>query len=302
MSSDSGHTSGGVALLPLEPGAALGTASDDSTLVDVGPKKGEMHTASPKLPFTALESLSLLEAELARNSRGDSMEVHVSPRGEDGESLDGRGSVSGSTLAEGAQNSLRGPSKLLMRRVSGERELEPSFIRRRYVQGEERSLKAVAERSASGSETNSKPRSRSLGSERGGRKQGTVSPPSKLPGPTPPKDNSTLLNVNGYHRSIRNKSGAIETEYTLYLASQSSEQNLPPLGEKLFSGKLSDRKGPGEIKKRVGCRLRTELRPREGGTLGEKMRVREVAKSLEEMVLDIFFPDAVLRLEVFWDV
>jgi hypothetical protein len=205
-------------------------------------------------------------------------------------------------MVDEAQSNLRGPSKLVKFRAGGERELEPSFVRRRYVQGEERSLKAVAERSASGSETNGKPRSQSLGSERGGRKQDTALPPSKLPGPSPSKDGSTLLSVNGTHRTTRNKSGGVETEYTLYLASQSSDQNLPPLGEKLFSGKLSDRKGPGDIKQRVGCRLRTELRPREGGAQNEKMRVREVAKSLEEMVLDIFFPDAVLRLEVFWDV
>jgi hypothetical protein len=110
------------------------------------------------------------------------------------------------------------------------------------------------------------------------------------------------LNINGTHRSTRNKSGGVETEYTLYLANQTSQPGQPPLGEKLFTGKLSDRKGPGEIKQRVGCRLRTELRPREGGVQSDKMRVREIAKSLEQMVLDIFFPDAVLRLEVFWDV
>lgn len=88
-----------------------------------------------------------------------------------------------------------------------------------------------------------------------------------------------------------------ETEYTLYLAGPNhDDQN--GLGEKLFVGKLSDEQN-GELKQRLGCRLRTQLRPAEKEVSG--MRVKEVAKSLEEMVLDIFFRDAVLRLEVMWD-
>lgn len=89
-----------------------------------------------------------------------------------------------------------------------------------------------------------------------------------------------------------------ETEYTLYLAGPNHDDR-DGLGEKLFVGKLSDGQTGGELKQRVGCRLRTQLRPAEKDVTG--MRVKEVAKSLEEMVLDIFFPDAVLRLEVMWD-
>lgn len=89
-----------------------------------------------------------------------------------------------------------------------------------------------------------------------------------------------------------------ETEYTLYLAGPNHDDSKG-LGEKLFVGKLSDGHTGGELKQRVGCRLRTQLRPAEKEIQG--MRVKEVAKSLEEMVLDIFFPDAVLRLEVMWD-
>lgn len=88
-----------------------------------------------------------------------------------------------------------------------------------------------------------------------------------------------------------------ETEYTLYLAGPNHDDRNG-LGEKLFVGKLSDEQ-TGELKQRVGCRLRTQLRPAEKEVNG--MRVKEVAKSLEEMVLDIFFRDAVLRLEVVWD-
>lgn len=88
-----------------------------------------------------------------------------------------------------------------------------------------------------------------------------------------------------------------ETEYTLYLAGPNHDDRNG-LGEKLFVGKLSDDQ-TGELKQRVGCRLRTQLRPAEKAVNG--MRVKEVAKSLEEMVLDIFFHDAVLRLEVVWD-
>lgn len=88
-----------------------------------------------------------------------------------------------------------------------------------------------------------------------------------------------------------------ETEYTLYLAGPNHDDRNG-LGEKLFVGKLSDEQN-GELKQRVGCRLRTQLRPAEKEVNG--MRVKEVAKSLEEMVLDIFFRDAVLRLEVMWD-
>lgn len=88
-----------------------------------------------------------------------------------------------------------------------------------------------------------------------------------------------------------------ETEYTLYLAGPNHDDRNG-LGEKLFVGKLSDEQ-TGELKQRVGCRLRTQLRPAEKAVNG--MRVKEVAKSLEEMVLDIFFHDAVLRLEVVWD-
>lgn len=90
---------------------------------------------------------------------------------------------------------------------------------------------------------------------------------------------------------------AAETEYTLYLAGPNHDDRNG-LGEKLFVGKLSDEQN-GELKQRVGCRLRTQLRPAEKEVSG--MRVKEVAKSLEEMVLDIFFRDAVLRLEVMWD-
>lgn len=88
-----------------------------------------------------------------------------------------------------------------------------------------------------------------------------------------------------------------ETEYTLYLAGPNHDDRNG-LGEKLFVGKLSDEQN-GELKQRLGCRLRTQLRPAEKEVSG--MRVKEVAKSLEEMVLDIFFRDAVLRLEVMWD-
>lgn len=89
-----------------------------------------------------------------------------------------------------------------------------------------------------------------------------------------------------------------ETEYTLYLAGPNHDDRNG-LGEKLFVGKLSDQQNGGELKQRVGCRLRTQLRPAEKEISG--MKVKEVAKSLEEMVLDIFFHDAVLRLEVMWD-
>ncbi|KAH0610952.1 uncharacterized protein H6S33_011379 [Morchella sextelata] len=89
-----------------------------------------------------------------------------------------------------------------------------------------------------------------------------------------------------------------ETEYTLYLAGPDHDDRT--LGEKIFNGRLSDgNNGGGEMKQRAGCKLRTALRPAEKEISG--MRVKEVSKSLEEMVLDIFFPDAVLRLEVVWD-
>lgn len=97
---------------------------------------------------------------------------------------------------------------------------------------------------------------------------------------------------------IPKMTNAAETEYTLYLAGPDHDDKT--LGEKIFTGRLSDGGAMiPEVKQRVGCRLRTQLRPAEKEIAG--MRVKEVAKSLEEMVLDIFFPDAVLRLEVMWD-
>ncbi|CUS11289.1 unnamed protein product [Tuber aestivum] len=317
VSSDSGQTStGGVALAhspgapaSIPPATALRSeaTANESILAQVIRKKSEAKRhPDAKLPFTAPETL--IVPEDPRSSRGGSMEVHVAARNEDGESLGGsrRGSGAESTIIEdSARSSLKPPSNLIKFGPSAEQELEPSFIRRRYVEGENRGLKAVAVKSANSTENNGHPRPQGLGGVQrtGSRRKTSPSPPSKLPTPSPPKDGHSFLNINGTHRSTRNKSGGVETEYTLYLANQTSQPGQPLLGEKLFTGKLSDRKGPGEIKQRVGCRLRTELRPREGrGAQGDKMRVREVAKSLEEMVLDIFFPDAVLRLEVFWDV
>ncbi|PWW72609.1 hypothetical protein C7212DRAFT_301426 [Tuber magnatum] len=317
VSSDSGQTSAGGVVLAHSPGTHASTSpatalrsevtADGSILAQVIRKKSQVKPhPDTKLPFTAPETLSVLKDP--RDNRGDSMEVHVAARNEDGESLSGsqRGSGAESTILEDSvQSSLRSPSKLIKFKPSAEKESEPSSTRRRYIEGENRGLKAVAVRSASSAESSGHPRPQGLGGVQrtSSRRKASPSSPSKLPTPSPPKDGSSFLNINGTHRSTRNKSGGVETKYTLYLANQNSQPGQPPLGEKLFTGKLSDRKGPGEIKQRVGCRLRTELRPREGrGAQGDKMRVREVAKSLEEMVLDIFFPDAILRLEVFWDV
>lgn len=101
----------------------------------------------------------------------------------------------------------------------------------------------------------------------------------------------------------------LETEYTIYLAGNYSEGLS--LGDAVFSGKLSDVNKKGEIMQCRGFRLRSGLRkkkaennsnkPAAAGKKEAPLRVHEVVKTSEMMVIDIIFPDAVVRMEVFWD-
>lgn len=97
-----------------------------------------------------------------------------------------------------------------------------------------------------------------------------------------------------------------ETEYTIYLAGNYSEGLS--LGDAVFSGKLSDINRKGEMIQCRGFRLRSGLRKRkmDEPTMRRRkgdapLRVNEVLKTSEMMVLDIIFPDAVVRMEVLWD-
>lgn len=76
----------------------------------------------------------------------------------------------------------------------------------------------------------------------------------------------------------------------------------------MFSGKLSDINLKGEMVQCRGFRLRSGLRKRkmDEPTMRRRkgdapLRVNEVVKTSEMMVLDIIFPDAVVRMEVLWD-
>ena len=97
-----------------------------------------------------------------------------------------------------------------------------------------------------------------------------------------------------------------ETEYTIYLAGNYSEGLS--LGDAVFSGKLSDINRKGEMIQCRGFRLRSGLRKRKTDEPPVRrrrgdapLRVNEVVKTSEMMVLDIIFPDAVVRMEVLWD-
>jgi hypothetical protein len=99
-----------------------------------------------------------------------------------------------------------------------------------------------------------------------------------------------------------------ETGYTIYLAGNYSESLS--IGDAVFSGKLSDLNRKGEMIQCRGFRLRIGLRKRRPASMGGNggyvkkevpLKVHEVVKSSEMMVLDIIFPDAVVRMEVFWD-
>ena len=95
-----------------------------------------------------------------------------------------------------------------------------------------------------------------------------------------------------------------ETEYTIYLAGNYSAGLA--LGDAVFSGKLNDVCTKGKMMQCKGFRLRSRLRKRRTQVSREvadegRLSVHEVIKTSEMMVLDIVFPDAVIRMEVFWD-
>lgn len=102
-----------------------------------------------------------------------------------------------------------------------------------------------------------------------------------------------------------------ESEYTIWLAGNYADGMS--LGDAVFSGKLSDVNTKGEIMQCRGFRLRSGLLKKRapatkaagpGVAAARKnspLRVHEVVKTAEMMVIDIIFPDAVVRMEVFWD-
>jgi hypothetical protein len=114
------------------------------------------------------------------------------------------------------------------------------------------------------------------------------------PVPPPPPLNLTIER----HASL----SAAEPGYTIYLASNYSSSLSH--GDAVFSGRLSDLHRKGEMIQCRGFRLRTGLRKRRAAATAvpqTALKVHEVVKTDEMMVLDIIFPDAVVRMEVFWD-
>jgi hypothetical protein len=115
------------------------------------------------------------------------------------------------------------------------------------------------------------------------------------PMPPPPPLNLTIER----HASL----SAAEPGYTIYLAGNYSSSLS--LGDAVFSGRLSDLHRKGEMIQCRGFRLRTGLRKRRAAgsaaVAQHALKVHEVVKTDEMMVLDIIFPDAVVRMEVFWD-
>jgi hypothetical protein len=112
--------------------------------------------------------------------------------------------------------------------------------------------------------------------------------------PPPPPLNLTIER----HASL----SAAEPGYTIYLASNYSSSLSH--GDAVFSGRLSDLHRKGEMIQCRGFRLRTGLRKRRAAATAvpqTALKVHEVVKTDEMMVLDIIFPDAVVRMEVFWD-
>lgn len=121
--------------------------------------------------------------------------------------------------------------------------------------------------------------------------------------PPPPRSPLGALNLT-IERHSHDSSPSQETGYTIYLAGNYSESLS--IGDAVFSGKLSDLNRKGEMIQCRGFRLRTGLRKRRPQSLitvkkEVPLKVHEVVKTSEMMVLDIIFPDAVVRMEVFWD-
>lgn len=94
-----------------------------------------------------------------------------------------------------------------------------------------------------------------------------------------------------------------ETEYTLFLAGLLD--GVDDAGE-LFCGRLSDAR-QAQVRRGKGFRLQAVLRPLGRDTVSGVwksvggLRVLEVRSDAEATILDIVFPDAVMRVEVFWE-
>jgi hypothetical protein len=95
----------------------------------------------------------------------------------------------------------------------------------------------------------------------------------------------------------------LEPEYTIYLASNYSPKL--GMGDKVFSGRITGagaKEEKGEMLQCRGFKMRSTLRARRTpGARKDTLRVHEVRKTSDQMVIDIIFPDAVVRMHVWWD-
>lgn len=103
------------------------------------------------------------------------------------------------------------------------------------------------------------------------------------------------------------RGAAPQPEYTIYLAGHYAEGL--DVGDQMFSGKVTTRESRSRRVQCKGFQIRSSLREKKGngsehprGKDVGPLTVQEITKGDELTVLDISFTDAVVRLEVFWDV